>query len=74
MKEDLIGYTVIGIIVVLVVFMCYLDYKFPTEQKEEKEHKCSIFIKYKEHYQVTPLTWYYRDSFKCTECGRDYKK
>lgn len=28
---------------------------------------------YEEHYMITPMAWGYRDSFKCTECGKDYK-
>lgn len=22
---------------------------------------------------LEPVTWYYRDSFKCIECGKDWK-
>jgi hypothetical protein len=44
------------------------------EQEEQKnKHECTTFVKYKEHYRITPLTWYYRNSFKCIECGKDWK-
>lgn len=39
----------------------------------ENKHECTTYIKYQEHYQITPMTWYYRDSFKCIECGKDWK-
>lgn len=42
------------------------------EEKEDK-HECTTFIKYNEHYQITPLSWGYRDSFKCVKCRKDYK-
>lgn len=58
---------------VLIVALIILDNNSPvTEEKEQ--HECTIFVKYNEHYQITPLSWWYRESFKCTECGKDYKK
>ena len=45
----------------------------PNNEKLENQHECTTYIKYQEHYQVTPMTWYYRDSFKCIECGKDWK-
>ena len=44
-----------------------------SEHHEEK-HECVNFVRYNEHYQITPLTWKYRKSFKCIECGKDWKK
>ena len=73
MKEKLIEYIIIVFIFISVIFLCWLDYKFPTVESEEKQHECITFIKYKEHYMITPMTWHYRNSFKCIECGKDYK-
>ena len=42
-------------------------------QSNEPIHQCTTFIKYQEHYMITPMTWGYRESFKCVECGKDYK-
>ena len=48
--------------------------KLQKENEElENKHECTTYIKYQEHYQITPMTWYYRDSFKCIECGKDWK-
>ena len=73
MKDNIVDYLIVGIIIVFMVLMLVLDIKFPNNSSNEKEHECITFVKYKEHYQITPMTWYYRDSFKCIECGRDYK-
>lgn len=73
MKENLIDYIIIAFIFLSIIFLCWLDYKFPTVESEEKQHECTTFIKYQEHYMITPMTWGYRDSFKCIECGKNYK-
>lgn len=73
MKERLIEYTIIGFIFTSIIFLCWLDYKFPTKEVEEVKHECTTFVKYQEHYMITSMTWHYRNSFKCIECGKDYK-
>lgn len=73
MKENLVDYVIIGLIILSIIFLCWLDIAFPTTKTEEEQHKCTTFVKYKEHYQITPMTWYYRNSFKCIECEKDYK-
>lgn len=45
----------------------------PGNEELKNKHECTTYIKYQEHYQITPMTWYYRDSFKCIECGKDWK-
>lgn len=45
----------------------------PENEELENKHECTTYVKYQEHYQITPMTWYYRDSFKCIECGKDWK-
>ena len=45
----------------------------PNNEKLENKHECTTYIKYQEHYQITSVTWNYRDSFKCVECGKDWK-
>lgn len=45
----------------------------PENEELENKHECTRYVKYQEHYQITPMTWYYRDSFKCIECGKDWK-
>jgi hypothetical protein len=58
----------------LLFFMMAILAAFePNNEKLENQHECTTYIKYQEHYQVTPMTWYYRDSFKCIECGKDWK-
>lgn len=74
MKDWILDYLIIGIIFVFIGLMLFLDIKFPSDTLNEEKHECTTFVKYKEHYQITPMTWYYRDSFKCIECGRDYKE
>ena len=56
-----------------VVLLLLLDALFPTTSEEQKKHECINFVKYQEHYQITPMTWGYRDSFKCIECKKDWK-
>lgn len=73
MKQNLIDYIIIAFIFLSIMFLCWLDYIFPTVKNDEKQHECITFIQYQEHYMITPMTWYYRDSFKCIECGKDYK-
>lgn len=58
---------ILGIICFVVVGI------FLKANNKQPIHKCINFVKYKEHYQITPLTWGYRDSFKCIECQKDYK-
>ncbi len=61
-------------IVGLLFFMIPIPVVFEPENEElENKHECTTYIKYQEHYQITPMTWYYRDSFKCVECGKDWK-
>ena len=58
----------------LLFFMMATLAAFELENEELKnKHECTTYIKYQEHYQITPMTWYYRDSFKCIECGKDWK-
>ena len=58
----------------LLFFMMAILAAFEPENEElENKHECTTYIKYQEHYQITPMTWYYRDSFKCIECGKDWK-
>ena len=58
----------------LLFFMIAILVAFEPENEElENKHECTTYIKYQEHYQITPMTWYYRDSFKCIECGKDWK-
>ena len=65
---------VIWIIAGLLFFMMVTLAAFEPENEElENKHECTTYIKYQEHYQITPMTWYYRDSFKCIECGKDWK-
>ena len=45
----------------------------PENEELKNKHECTTYIKYQEHYQITLMTWYYRDSFKCIECGKDWK-
>ena len=73
MTERIQEFCVVIIILGVVILGCMIDTLLPTSANEEK-HECTTFIKYKEHYQITPMTWGYRDSFKCIECGRDWKK
>lgn len=60
-------------IALLYAIAIYLILIIPDTEKVESEHICSNYIKYSEHYMITPMSWGYRDSFKCTECGKDYK-
>lgn len=65
---------VIWIIAGLLFFMMATLVAFePKNEELENKHECTTYIKYQEHYQITPMTWYYRDSFKCIECGKDWK-
>ena len=58
----------------VVIFMMSILAAFEPENEElENKHECTTYIKYQEHYQITPMTWYYRDSFKCVKCGKDWK-
>ncbi len=58
----------------LLFFMMAILAAFEPENEElENKHECTKYVKYQEHYQITPMTWYYRDSFKCIECGKDWK-
>ena len=58
----------------LLFFMMVILAAFaPGNEELEHKHECTTYIKYQEHYQITPMTWYYRDSFKCIECGKDWK-
>lgn len=53
----------------LLFFMMAILAAFEPENEELKnKHECTTYIKYQEH-----LTCYYRDSFKCIECGKDWK-
>lgn len=68
----------IKLIIILIIAMCMfvgmsiLGVSEPNVENKN-EHKCTTFVKYQEHYQITPTTWNYRDSFKCVECGKDWK-
>lgn len=65
---------VIWVIAGLLFFMMAILAALEPENGElENKHECTTYIKYQEHYQITPMTWYYRDSFKCIECGKDWK-
>ena len=65
---------VIWVIAGLLFFMMATLAAFePKNEELENKHECTTYIKYQEHYQITPMTWYYRDSFKCIECGKDWK-
>lgn len=65
---------VIWSIVGLLFFMMVILAAFkPGNEELENKHECTKYVKYQEHYQITPMTWYYRDSFKCIECGKDWK-
>ena len=65
---------VIWIIAGLLFFMmAMLAVLKPENEELENKHECTTYVKYQEHYQITPMTWYYRDSFKCIECGKDWK-
>lgn len=58
----------------LLFFMMTILAAFESGNEElENKHECTKYVKYQEHYQITPMTWYYRDSFKCIECGKDWK-
>lgn len=68
----------IKLIIILIIAMCIfigisiLGVLEPNI-KNKNEHKCTTFVKYQEHYQITSVNWNYRDSFKCVECGKDWK-
>ena len=65
---------VIWIIAGLLFFMMATLVAFePKNEELENKHECTTYIKYQEHYQITPMTWYYRDSFNCIECGKEWK-
>lgn len=65
---------VIWSMVGLLFFMMAILAAFESENEElENKHECTTYVKYQEHYQITPMTWYYRESFKCIECGKDWK-
>ena len=72
-KEEVVVYIMIVFVTILIIFLCCLDILFPTANTKREYHECVNFVKYQEHYQITPLSWNYRDSFKCIECGKDYK-
>lgn len=59
-------------ILILVIIALLSPTKFSDKNKEK--HSCTNFVVYREKYNITPLVWSYRTSFKCVECGKDYKK
>lgn len=63
---------IITMIIFFAVLLLLISIASPTIEKEDK-HECTTFTKYNEHYQITPMSWGYRDSFKCIECKKDYK-
>lgn len=63
-------WSIAGLLFFIMVMLVVLE---PENEKLENKHECTTYIKYQEHYQITPMTWYYRDSFKCIECGKDWK-
>ena len=72
--KDKIELIIIWIFVIFVfIGSLILGLLEPALDEPENEHQCTTFVKYQEHYQITPMTWYYRDSFKCVECGKDWK-
>lgn len=64
----------VAIVLFYGILICLLSMIPDVEETEnESEHVCTTYVRYEEHYMITPMTWGYRDSFKCTECGKDYK-
>lgn len=61
-------------IILFYAIAIYLFLIIPDVEKTENEHVCTTYVRCEEHYMITPMTWSYRDSFKCTECGKDYKE
>ena len=59
-----------GLLFFIMVMLAVLE---PENEELENKHECTTYVKYQEHYQITPMTWYYRDNFKCIECGKDWK-
>lgn len=63
-------WSIAGLLCFMMAILAVLE---PENEELENKHECTTYIKYQEHYQITPMTWYYRDSFKCIECGKDWK-
>lgn len=63
-------WSIAGLLFFIMVMLAVLE---PENEELENKHECTTYVKYQEHYQITPMTWYYRDSFKCIECGKDWK-
>lgn len=71
------GETVISISLLLIIIgLLIITIIFDNSNiitNNEPVHKCTMFVKYDKQYMITPLTWGYRESFKCIECNKDYK-
>lgn len=63
-------WSIAGLLFFIMVMLAVLELE---NEELENKHECTTYVKYQEHYQITPMTWYYRDSFKCIECGKDWK-
>lgn len=63
-------WSIAGLLFFIMVMLAVLE---PENEELENKHECTTYVKYQEHYQITPMTWYYRDSFKCIECRKDWK-
>ena len=58
----------------LILIGAFTAFTTEHEPEPENKHECTTFVKYNEHYMVSPLMWNYRESFKCIECEKDYKE
>lgn len=67
--EKIILWIIVSVMFMLLVIVGILEPQY----NEKEKHECVNFIKYNERYQVTPLSWWFRESFKCVDCGKDYK-
>ena len=72
MKEKTKVIIIWTIAIVMFIPLAIAGVLEPEHHKEK--HECVNFVRYNEHYQITSLTWGYRKSFKCIECGKDWKK
>lgn len=59
-------------VAVFILLALLLILKSNTNVNQVPAHECSQFIKTTEQYQITPLSWWTRDCFKCIECGNTY--
>ena len=59
-------------VIVFIILALLLIIISNVEVNQTPPHKCLQFIKTTEQYQITPLSWWTRDCFKCIECGNTY--